>query len=118
MLKWIDRICAAFLLLGLFGHSYGSYLAYRDQPVTLVWALSGSCLVGLVGSLNMARTFRPGDRMLAWFCAAGALMWGTISVGFGLAMGNVFDAKVVAFAIACLILIFSSLRTGIGPREG
>ena len=107
---WLDRICAGVVLLGAIGHSFGSFAAYSSNHETLLWALSGSALAGLVGAINLLRSFRPPDKSLAGIALAGVLAWMAASICFGLVIGNVIDSRVVAFVIACAGLTYFNLR--------
>ena len=107
---WLDRICACVVLLGAIGHSFGSFAAYSASRETLLWALCGSALAGLVGATNLLRSLRPGDKALAAIALAGTLAWLIASIGFGLVIGNLADARVIGFAVACIALLFFNLK--------
>ncbi len=112
MLKliWVDRICSMVLLLGTIGHSIGSFTAYSTNRETLLWALCGSALCGVVGLLNLLRAFRNGDKGLAGIALVGTVAWLAGSIGFGLVIGNLADPRVIGFTIACLGLIYFNLK--------
>ena len=79
MLKNLDRALAMLLSLGAIGHTFGAIV--------------------LVGAINLLRTWRPGDRLLACLAATGTLCWLVISVAFGVIINNLTDFRVVVFAI-------------------
>ena len=79
---WIDRILAILLILGGVGHSFGSYFAFKNNELELLWALCASLFVFLLGALNLLRTRRPGDAALAWICLIGCLCWIAGSIRF------------------------------------
>ncbi len=109
-LVWVDRICSTVLLLGTIGHSVGSFAAYSANRETLLWALCGSALCGIVGLTNLLRGFRDGDKGLAGIALAGTVAWLAGSFGFGLVIGNLADPRVIGFTIACVGLIYFNLK--------
>jgi hypothetical protein len=116
-MKVIDRIFAWILILGGIGHSVGSYLGYKNEPVTLLWALSASALGFLVAAINLLRAGRPTDRPLAWIAFAGSLFSAIAATSFGLLIGNLFDVRAMVHGISALALAFFSLRTALGARD-
>jgi hypothetical protein len=110
-MKIVDRIFGWLLVLGSLLHAMGSVAAYRNTPVTLVWALSGTLAGLLVAGLNLLRVSRPHDRALAWTSFAGCLGWLAVDIAFGKAFGNVFDPRVLIHAINAVVLAVLSLRT-------
>jgi hypothetical protein len=67
-------------------------------------------LIVLLSSINLLRTWRPGDRLLAWLAAFGTLGWLAVSIAFGAVIGNVVDVRVVVFVILSVGLIVFSVR--------
>jgi len=110
MLKNLDRALAVLLSLGAIGHTFGSIVAFRNQPVTLLWALCASLLIALVGGINLLRTWRPSDYALAWLSAVGALSWLVVSVAFGIIIGNLLDPRVIPFAVMSTGLLLFSME--------
>jgi hypothetical protein len=107
----VDRGLAWLLVLGALGHLFGSWSGYRQQPETLVWALSGSLAAMLVAAINLLRVSRPHDRGLATVCLAGSLAWTAVALGFGSAIGHVLDVRVLIHAVNGALLAAMSLRT-------
>jgi hypothetical protein len=107
----IDRGLAWLLVLGAVGHLFGSWFGYQQQPETLVWALSGSLAALLVAAINLLRVGRPHDRALAAVSVAGSLAWAAVALGFGNAIGNVLDARVLMHAVSAALLAAMSVRT-------
>ncbi len=107
----VDRGLAWLLVLGALGHLFGSWSGYRQQPETLVWALSGSLAALLVAAINLLRVGRPHDRGLATVCLAGSVAWTAVALGFGSAIGNVLDPRVLMHAVTAVLLAAMSLRT-------
>jgi hypothetical protein len=107
----VDRGLAWLLVLGALGHLFGSWSGYRQQPETLVWALSGSLAAMLVAAINLLRVGRPHDRGLGTVCLAGSLAWTAVALGFGSAIGNVLDVRVLIHAATAALLAAMSLRT-------
>ena len=116
MLKSIDRAFAVLLLLGAAGHTLGSVRAYGSQPMVLLWSLSATLFVVLLGALHLLRSFRPGDRPLAWIAAAGSLAWTVMSFEFGVLIGNVLDPRPLIFAILSLALAGLSVRSALAAK--
>ena len=54
-MKKTDMICAGILVLSAIGHAFGSYIAYKSDPMTLLWALSASFAVLLLAAINLLR---------------------------------------------------------------
>ncbi len=50
-MKELDRVFGCLLILGAIGHGLGSYGAYRNERMSLVWALSAS-FAGLLCRYN------------------------------------------------------------------
>jgi len=112
-MKIIDRVFGGVLFLGGFGHGAGSYVAYRTQPMTLLWAWSASLAIFLLASVNLLRSWRPGDRALAWICVAGCLMQAGFVFVFGRLIGNMLDVRVVVNLILNLGLAAISARAAL-----
>ena len=110
MLKNLDRALAMLLSLGAIGHTFGSITAFRDHPSQLLWALCASVLIVLVGAMNLLRTWRPGDRLLACLAAMATLCWLVATVAFGVIINNLTDLRVVVFAILSVGLIIFSVK--------
>lgn len=106
-----DRVFGWLLVVGSLLHAMGSVVAYRNTPVTLVWALSGTLAGLLVAGLNLLRVGRPHDRSLAWMSFAGCIGWLAVDLAFGKAWGHVFDPRVLIHAINAVVLAGMSLRT-------
>ena len=117
MIKTLDRLFGSLLLIGSLLHSYGSISSYPLGSQELVWALSGSLAGGLIAVLNLVRSGRPEDRTLAWIAFVGSLSWIAVAVGFGVAIGHLFDPRVLWHAISALALAGFSLRTAIGRAQ-
>jgi hypothetical protein len=109
--KIADRIFGWLLIVGSLLHAMGSVAGYRNMPVTLVWALSGTLAGLLLAGLNLLRVERPNDRALAWMSFAGCLGWIAVALSFGKAFGNVFDFRVLTHVIITMVLAAMSLRT-------
>jgi hypothetical protein len=107
----IDRGLAWLLVLGAAGHLVGSWIGYRQQPETLVWALSGSLAALLVAAINLLRVGRPHDRALAAVSVAASLAWTAVALAFGNAIANVLDARVLMHAVSAALLAAMSVRT-------
>ncbi|SRR6266404_4292726 len=116
MIKIVDRALAVLLILGAGGHLFGSITAHGDSPQTLVWAVSASVLMVLLGALNLLRTKRPDDQAFACITGAGSMCWAALAVAFGVAIHNVLDPRAVANVIFALGLAGFSVRTALSSR--
>jgi uncharacterized protein YaaW (UPF0174 family) len=116
-MKTLDRVLACIVILGSFGHSVGSFLAYKHEPVTLLWALSTSLLWQLIGAINLLRTCRPADGPLAWIAFAWSVAMAISAATFGVLIGNIFDVRAVVNVIVSLGLAAFSLKTALGAGK-
>jgi len=116
-MKIVDRIFSWILVLGGIGHGIGSYLGYKHEPVTLLWALSVTILTLLVAAINLLRCGRANDRPLAWIAFAGSLACAVSAFTFGVLIGNVFDPRPLVHCVAALALTAFSLRTALGAGQ-
>ena len=110
-MKTLDRLFGALLLVGSVLHAYGSISFYPARSPELVWALSGSLAGGLTAVLNLVRAGRPADYTLAWIAFGASLCWAAVVFGFGAAIGNLIDPRVLWHGISALALAAFSLRT-------
>ncbi|MBV9301080.1 MAG: hypothetical protein JOY62_19160 [Acidobacteriaceae bacterium] len=117
-MKALDRVFGWLLALGGIGHGLGSYKAYGNQPMALIWALSASFAVFLLAAINLLRTERAGDRTLAWISFAGCAVWIGFVLWFGALIGNIFDFRPLINLILTLVLTFFSLRSALRPAPG
>lgn len=115
-MKVVDRIFAVLLMLSGAAHTFGSVQAYRWPATELVWALSATLAVEMLGGINLLRTGRPHDRALAWICLAACLGWLALVIAFGVSIGNVTDFRVLIFLVITLVLSAFSLRSAIASR--
>ncbi|SRR5229473_1119724 len=116
-MKTIDRILAWILVLSGLGHGVGSYLGYKHEPLTLLWALCATFLALLIAAINLLRAGRPADRPLAWIAFAGSLGWVVAAFTFGALTGNVLDRHALGNGVTALALAGFSLRTALGAAE-
>jgi hypothetical protein len=110
-MKIVDRFFAWVLVVGGIGHGVGSYLGYRHEPMTMLWALSASVLGFLIAAINLLRASRPTDRPLAWIAFWGSLASVAIAISFGLLIGNILDARAMVHGVSALALTGFSLKT-------
>jgi hypothetical protein len=111
--KYVDRSFGVLLLVGSALHSYGSISFYKIGSPELVWALSGSLAGGLTAAINLVRSGRPDDIAISWVSSIAAICWFAVAIGFGLAIGNVFDPRAIWHATCALVLAVFSLWTAI-----
>jgi hypothetical protein len=110
-LKVLDRILGCVLILGGVGHTFGSFLGYKNNQMMLLWSLSASLFIFLLGALNLVRAGRHKDVALCWLCLIGGLCHIASSIRFGLLIGNVFDFRPVIFVVVTLGLCAMCVRT-------
>jgi len=110
-MKIVDRVLSGLLLLGGVGHTLGSFQAYKNEPMTLLWSLCASLFVFFFGGINLVRAGRSGDRTLAWLCLGAGLAWIAASLRFGVLIGNVLDPRPLIFALLTLGLCALCVRT-------
>ena len=118
-MKTLDRIFGWLMLLGAFGHATGSWQYYSNRDhMALLWALSGSFAVILLGTMNLLRAGRRGDRALAWVCFGGCVVWIGFVVVFGRLIGNLVDFRVLTNFVITAVLAAFSLRSAFAlPRQ-
>jgi len=116
MAKAIDGIFALLLLIGAVLHGYGTVTGYQAGTEVFVWSLAGSLAAALIAVLNLLRRERRGDRALALICLVASLAWVAVALGFGAAIGNLLDPRVLWHAIAAAVLAVFSLRSLTGRR--
>jgi len=109
----VDRAFAVLLLLGAVGHTFGSFKVYGSQPIVLLWALSATLLCVFLGAVNLLRVNRPADSALAWICVAGMVGWLAVTIEFGRLIGNLFDFRIVIFAVISVVLILFGVRCAV-----
>ena len=105
----LDRLLSALLILGAIGHTFGVTQFYRDQPDALFWSLCAGFLMLLVAAINLLRSWRPGDRAIAWMSAAASASYLVVTFGFGRLIGNMADPRVIGFGLISVgLLVFSA----------
>ncbi len=115
-MKILDRVLGCILILGGIGHTFGSLQFYKHDQLTLLWSLSASLFIFLLGTLNLVRAARPGDTTLAWICLIAGLCHIASTLRFGVLIGNFLDFRVLLFFLVTLGLCAMSLRTIVSNR--
>ena len=110
MLRLVDKSFAVLLFVAAALHAYGSLVGYPLGSEVLVWALSGTLSAGLIAVLNFVRANRPHDHTLAWIAVGSSLCWAAVALGFGNAIGNLIDPRVLWHVLAALALAGFGLR--------
>jgi hypothetical protein len=110
-MKTVERLLGAVMFLGGIGHGFGSYMAYSKVPMELLWALSASFALFLLASLNLLRTWRSGDKAIAWICLLGCLVQAGFAIWFGRLIGNLLDFRPFINTIVSLLLALFSARS-------
>ncbi len=110
-MKTFDRIVSCLLFLGGVGHSIGSFAAYGSKPELLLWSLSASLFLFLLGAVNFVRAGRSGDATLGWITLIFNLCQMVAAISFGRLIHNLLDPRVIGFVIFTLILSAMSVRS-------
>ena len=110
-MKVVDRVFCCLLILGGVGHSLGSFQAYSAKPDELLWSLCASLFLFLLGTVNLVRAGRVGDRALGWITLVFNLCWLAADIQFGRVIGNMADPRLIFFAVIMLVLIGMSARS-------
>jgi hypothetical protein len=110
-MRVLDSVFGCLLFLGGIGHGLGSYMAYRNDHMVLLWAWSASLAVFLLAAVNLLRAGRTGDSSLAWISFVACVAWIAFAVWFGRLIGNVFDPRPLGNILITLVLAIFSLRT-------
>ncbi|HUN83878.1 MAG TPA: hypothetical protein VMU48_05830 [Terracidiphilus sp.] len=116
-MKRADIILGGILILSAIGHAFGSYAAYKSQPMVLLWALCASLAMLLLGAVNLLRVWRPGDKSLALICLFGNLAWLAPVIAFDRLIGNPFDVRPILQGIAVIGLAVFSVRSALLARR-
>jgi hypothetical protein len=95
-MKWIDRGLSVLLILGGVGHTLGVLDFYKD-PHTLFWSLTASELIFLLAAINLLRSWRPNDRVLAVITACATAAYFLFTLRFGQIIGNLLDFRLILF---------------------
>jgi hypothetical protein len=109
----VDRLLSALLVLGAIGHTFGVLDYYRDRPDPLFWSLGATILIVLIAAINLLRSWRPGDRALAWIAAGASGAYAIDTLGFGRLIGNLADPRVIGFGLISLGLVYFSIATAV-----
>jgi hypothetical protein len=99
------------LLLGGVGHTFGSFIGYGSKPELLLWSLSASLFLFLLGTLNFVRASRSADRTLGWITLVFNPCQLVAAIQFGRLINNLYDPRVIGFCVITLVLTAMSART-------
>ncbi len=105
LFKILDRILGCLLILGGIGQTLRSLRVYSSDQMTLLWSLSSSLFIVLLGALSVLRAGLPHDTALAWLCLVAGLRFIVSNLRFG-----------VVFVIITLCLCAMCGRTLIMER--
>ena len=119
-MRIVDRLLSGLLVLGALGHTFGVLEYYRSQPDALYWSLTAGVLMVLLATLNLLRSWRPGDRALAWIAASASAAYFVVTLGFGRLIGDFADPRVIGFGVISLGLVCFSVSTALraAPASG
>jgi len=110
-MKILDYILCVLLLLCGCGHTAGTLIGYQGKPELMLWSLSASLFIFTLGSVNLIRAGRKHDRPLAIITLVFNLCQVVAALQFGRIIGNLYDPRVIAFAVICLGLSGMSVRS-------
>ena len=113
-MKSVDRIFAMILILGGLLHGAGSFVMYKNQPMTMLWSICATLLTLLIAAINLLRIERPSDRPLAWISFAGSLSWAIAAFTAGVLVGNILDPRPLTHWLSALALAGFSMKTALG----
>jgi|SRR5215469_14517756 len=111
MLKVIDRIFGALLILAACGHTAGTILWTQPMSGIFIWSLGSALAALLLGTLNIVRAGRPDDKTLAAITLIGTVCWAALAFAFGKSIGNVLDPRPLSHVIISLVLVVLSAAT-------
>jgi hypothetical protein len=112
----MDRMFSCILILSCILHGFGAYVVYKNDPLTLLWALCAVLLGILLAILNLLRAGRHADRALGWICLAGNLTWSVAAFTYTVLLHNIFDVRGSIDCITGLALVIFSLPMAAGAR--
>ncbi len=114
-MKYLDKALCTLLFLGATLHVFGTLTSYAAFTEVWVWSLGSSLAAGLIAVLNWLRPARARDRVLIAVIVVASLLWVAVDLGFGVAIGNVADPRVIWHAVCGLGLAgfgLAALRKG------
>ncbi|WP_263351195.1 hypothetical protein [Acidicapsa acidisoli] len=110
-MKIMDRIFSCLLFLGGVGHTLGSFVGYGSKPELLLWSLSASLFLFLLGALNFVRASRSEDRALGWITLVFNPCQFVAAIAFGRLIQNLYDPRVIGFCVITAVLTAMSVRS-------
>ncbi|MGA3011476.1 MAG: hypothetical protein ABSD72_14550 [Terracidiphilus sp.] len=116
-MKIVDRIFSLILIVGGLLHGAGTFMLYKNAPMTMLWSLCAAVLALLIATINLLRVERPSDRPLAWICFASSLTWAIAAFTAGVLIENIFDWSPLMHWVTALVLTGFSLRTALRPAD-
>ena len=116
-MKIVDRIFSLILIVGGLLHGAGTFMLYKNAPMTMLWSLCAAVLALLIATINLLRVERPSDRPLAWICFASSLTWAIAAFTAGVLIENIFDWSPLMHWVTALVLAGFSLRTALRPAD-
>lgn len=104
---------ACLLLIGAILHSYDTITLLSAGSETQVWSHGAALAAALIAVLNLLCRNRDDDRALWLTTAVASLLWACVALGFGHAIGNIADPRVIWHAVCGVALAgigFAHLR--------
>ncbi|WEZ85609.1 hypothetical protein P6U16_26750 (plasmid) [Rhizobium sp. 32-5/1] len=98
----IRYVMCALLALGALGHLYGTFSGYPLGSEVFVWSLSATAFTLAVVTFNLMAC--SGDRFPVVAAMVSAAVWAALALGFGSAVGNIFDPRAVIHAVPSIML--------------
>lgn len=112
-MKRLEYALVGLLALGATGHLIGTLTAYQWGTEVFVWSLTAVCYVFLIVFLQLLRINRLDDRPVMIAATIATAAWVVLALGFGHAIGNVFDFRALMHAgvsAALLVTTFFARR--------
>jgi len=104
-LTMLGRALAVILMIGGLLHGYGSFASYEAGSTALVWSLGSAAFAVFLGALAFHANRRPAERGFIAILIVGLAAWFVTVLGFGLAIGNVVDPRVLYHLVVAAGLV-------------
>jgi hypothetical protein len=110
-MRKIDLTFGWLMILGCIGHTLGTMKYYTALSDVWVWSLGTSLAGFILGALNVLRATRSPDKAVAAITLPGSAAFVLIAIGFGVAIHNLGDPRVIGNVVIATALALFSLST-------
>lgn len=107
-MKRFEFVLVGLLGLGAIGHLIGTLNGYPWGTEVFVWSLTAVCYVLLIVALQTLRISRQNDRPVAIAATIATAAWVPLALGFGAAIGDIFDFRALMHAGVSLTLLMTT----------